>query len=194
MQEFQEAGAQSDLAQGIAERATIEFAKAETGDDDSRARANQEIQRLEREVDRLQSSLGPALAGKQLESHSAFASELVETFGDASDRQRLERLEISRSQLSDDVSVIRSLDNAFLRLAAEVWWTQPGAWVWRLERLIEEPERWKTEYARQLVTQGSEALKMNDIASIQAIVLELGEIGEGPDDDPLKRFGGLRKS
>jgi len=196
IQEMQASGIASTELESMVDRGHLLVVAAEAGDADSLARASQLVSQLEFDADKLEQKNASTVIESQLESRAELTQSLVDEFGSESQRARLDLLQnqLELTAGSSDFQQSQILSDSFMRLAAEVWWAQPAAWVSRLKHLEQDGEFTDPESANALLEVGRKAVLEDDLDLIQHVILQLHDLlVDSEFDTMMRQFGGLRR-
>ncbi len=196
LEDLSRTGLSTTVLEGDLPRIHRELNLAEHGDRDGIARAVQQLSSLEQRIDALEEKAGPRVAMAQLAENQDMATTIVEQFGDDMAKERLMGLnrEAVLARSTDNQHAVRNVSDSLARLARDVYWAQPAAWVQQFNRLCAQGNFVDRSKAETLILKGRGAIDTGDVSVLRQTVLDLVPLtpSEGRDAT-LAKLGGLAR-
>lgn len=175
----------SHLSQS-AKQVEEDLQRAAAGDAEAALRADSTLHELSKAVEEVERREEPRLLAARVEGLAAWTKDLVEQFGDNEQHALVERLQERVREAQADRSMsgldkLRDIERELLELAREVYWSQPGAWIARFQKLASGQQYTDPEQASFWIAEGRRALELGDMQLLRQTVIALTELVEGED-------------
>jgi molecular chaperone DnaK len=175
----------SHLSQSV-RQVEEDLRRATAGDAEAALRADSTLHELSKAVEEAERREEPRLLAAKVEELVAWTKDLVEQFGDDEQHALVEQLQERAREAQADRSMtgldkLRDIERELLELARKVYWSQPGAWIARFQKLASGQQYTDPERASFWIAEGRRALELGDTQLLRQAVFALTELVEGDD-------------